>query len=201
LSGVAGSRSTSDRREASDPGHELDRAGEHPADDRPVDGAVPSDQLARGPDQELAGGARLHVERDRFRAHRVGALQISHLDDLVAAEARMAIGDDEMSLAGNDRKARGELRRPGAGGVDDDSGPPRSLRRLDRFRSEAAHGHPLANHGSARYGAGEKRPGGGRRVKDGIAGHAQSSAEPRAEVRLERRQIRRFDDLRVDVPG
>ena len=55
--------------------------------------------LARRADEDLPGLARLHVEGDRVGGDRVRAFQIAELDELMANEARIAVGDDQMAFA------------------------------------------------------------------------------------------------------
>ena len=55
--------------------------------------------LPRRADEQLAGPARLDVEGDGVGGGGVGALQIAELDQLMAHEAGIAVGDDEVALS------------------------------------------------------------------------------------------------------
>ena len=55
--------------------------------------------LARGADQELSGATRLDIEGDGVGLHRVCALEVSELHELVVKEAWITVGDEQVAFA------------------------------------------------------------------------------------------------------
>ena len=102
-----------DRREPREPGHELERAAHHPRADPPVDRRRRRPTNSREEPSSIwpvARGCRLNATDS---GEGVWALfRVSELDELVPAETRIAVRDDEVSLARPDRKAGSQQPAP-----------------------------------------------------------------------------------------
>ena len=158
LSGVDGpkARPRPDRAQPRERRHELQRAADHAVADPPVDAGLEADELARGAEQHLARRARLEVEGDRLGRGRVRALEVPELDELVAAEAGMAVRDDEVALARlrseGPASAAARRRRPRSRPPRRRSGPARvsTPPRSDADRLDARPQHGAARHAPGR---------------------------------------------------
>ena len=196
LSGVAGRkpvqvRSASSRGSA---GRYSAARAQHAREERAVERGVPAHELARRADQQLAGLARLDVDRHRLARQRVRALQVAELDDLVAQEAGVAIGDHEVALPRDDREPRRQARRFGDPRRSR-RGRPRATRPPQRTRpgSRVSARTPSSHAGARALAPARERsappPAGTRRGRR----HAQRAREPRAQLGLgvaERRERR-----------
>src|SRR5262249_32884157 len=75
--------------------------------------------LARRSNQQLPGLPRLNVESHRIGRHRMSALQVSKLDQLVANKSWITIGDDQVALTLLHRDSWRKRRGPGSSRIDD----------------------------------------------------------------------------------
>src|SRR6201999_1373929 len=74
-------------------------AFEHASENGGLGAGIVVAVLAGGTDQELPGGARLDVERDRVGLDGMSALQIAKLDELMIEEAGITVGDEQVAFA------------------------------------------------------------------------------------------------------
>jgi hypothetical protein len=134
--------------------------------------------LPRRPDQQLTCLPRLNIESHGIRFHRVSALQISELDQLVTDKIRVAIGDEQMSLSLSNREPWQQA------GVRTDSGDDTSAAEccsIRRRHYSFAHAHDRVTSqecGAVLFCLAKKEIGRGRRVHNSIFGNQQSAREP-----------------------
>ena len=95
------------------------RALYQPSEDLMVYFVILSTELPRGADQHLASPAGLDVKGDRIADHRMRALQISELNQLVAHQPWISICNDQMPFAFLDFDSGSQHWRRGTGGVHD----------------------------------------------------------------------------------
>ncbi len=181
-------------------GHELHGASEHAPQHGAVDGGIPTHELARRPDQHLSRPARLEIERDRFRRHRVRAREIAKLDELMPADVRRAIRDGEVTFARHDRQLRRELGRARTGRVDDDVRAHRLAGlRPDETGVDRRDPHALAENRSARSRATKQLERCAGRIDDGIRRNAKRPGEPAPQSWLGDLEVACIEDLGRDA--
>src|SRR5207253_7060938 len=93
------------------------RALYHPSEDLMVYFVILSTELPRGADQHLASPAGLDVKGDRIAVHRMRALQISELNQLVAHQPWISICINQMPFPFFAFDSGSNLCRGGTGGV------------------------------------------------------------------------------------
>ena len=167
LSGVAGRKPAqrAQRAQARERGQVLGRAAQHPAARAGGSASRPSPPARARSRRAAAPSARgWTLKATDSRVRRVRALQVAELDQLVAQDAGVAVGDHEVALARDDRQAGRERAGPGPGGVHDDgrpraTGPPHARAAgLDRRDAPArpdlgaARAAPLEEDGRGRGG-------------------------------------------------
>src|SRR6185312_10927696 len=149
-----------------------------------IDRSVPSDEFARRTDQHLPGSPRLDVECDRLRRHRVSARQISKLDQLVPAESRIPVRDDEMSLAWYDGNAGSELGHQRTGCVDHAVARDPFVAGNHFTRADCVYTNALPQAGPVVDRTLQQRPRTIRRIDDRIAAHEQGTSQSGSQMRF-----------------
>jgi hypothetical protein len=96
-------------------------------------------------------------------------------------------------------EVRGELRRAGAGRVDDDLGVERfTVAKTRAVRAERNHLGAFTQGRAGRARAAKQFERRARRIDDGISRHAKRAGEPGAQIRLGVGELPRVEDFGVD---
>ena len=105
INGSAKSRPGADRLKLGKRWYVFTGPADHGSQYLTVNGGMLRAVLPRRTDEQLAGLTGLHVEGDGVCGKRVRALEVTEFDELVANEARVTIGDNEVSFASSDGEA------------------------------------------------------------------------------------------------
>lgn len=170
--------------ELAERGHIFESTIQHSIEDDLIDLRVLDIELARGTEEHLAGFARLNVEGDGIATVAMGAFQVTELDDLMAHEAGIAIGYDEVSLAFAHAEARSERGRPWTGSIDASwGGDPRAFGESDTsFGQKSADGNSGLDLGSGALCFVQEETRSTRRIKDRVIRHPKSAGHSRTQI-------------------
>nr|GEU28650.1 HTH-type transcriptional regulator PtxR, putative [Tanacetum cinerariifolium] len=158
-------------------------------------------ELARGTDQDLAGGARLQIEGHRIAAGRMRALDVPEFHQLVMHETRIAVGDGDVSLLGLHGQLRQQRLRAGAGSEHDALRlVPRAVGQHHRVVLDGSDGRAPGG-GAAAHGAIEQDARALGRIHQAVAVHQQAARQAGAQLRLARVQLRRRQHVAGQVEG
>ncbi len=150
-------------------------------------------ELARGADQNLPGGPRLHIEGHAGVVGSMRRIRIAQFQQLMPDQPRVPVGNHQMALARAQRQLGQQLRQGHTAGHQHRPGERLPIVQTHRMLLQLHHAAAGEQARTGRACRAHQMPRDPRRIHHGFIGHAHAASQPGHQLWFQRVQLRGID--------